>query len=195
MQSELTYVPFVATAEQLDEYIETYNRIYPWSVPANKTELCACGNILGRFEEGFHVHASRRGGEFLPQMYHSRERCNMSEADLQATCTGPTRKITGAYIGCVNCEPYVCLSETRDSPYLYSSRWAPDCHLQVYNGETKLAGVMETKVGIGGYIIQLRQTPDPHHCPCYLASGDDLPAICLAYIPGDHYNVREPEDA
>jgi hypothetical protein len=110
-------------------------------------------------------------------------------------CHGPTRKLTGAYVGCSSCEPYVELAETRDSAYLYGVQF-DDLEYEVYNGETKLEGVLEVKVGVGGYIIQVRHTPDPHMCPCYLLPGSEGdPKVCRAFIPGnDFYVVEVPED-
>ncbi len=128
-----------------------------------------------------------------PQIFHHPDGCYLDEVDLQAECQGPTRKLTGAYVGCVSCEPYVELAETRDSAYLYGVQFE-DFEYEVYNGDTKLEGVLEVKVGVGGYIIQVRQTPETHFCPCYLLPGDNEPNVCRAYIPGDNYSVREIED-
>ena len=107
-------------------------------------------------------------------------------------CEGPYRKLTGAYVGCSNCEPYVRLAKTRDSAYQYGVQWN-DFQYQVYDGDEKVEGVLECRVGLGGYIIQVRRTPKAHHCPCYLAEEDkEIEAkICRLYRPGNNFRVEE----
>jgi len=201
MQNEPTYEPFFATPEMREGYIERFNLEY-WFYPTD--QLCACGSIFGKFNSGVHLaswptsrmrrlNAGVRWSEWRPASFHSIERCGLSEADLQMECKGPYRKGTGAYVGCTNCEPYVRLAETRDSPYVYGVQFN-DFNYSVFDGDTLLDGVMEVKVGVGGYIIQVRRTPDPHMCPCYLLEPNDPeiePKVCRMYIPGNGFRVEE----
>jgi hypothetical protein len=197
MFRDLNYVPFMATDEQRQQFLDHYASEY-WFYHAGKDEMCQCGRLIRHFTTGVTIgpFESVSSEEWYPRTFHSHERCNISEADLQGECQGPTRKSTGAYVGCTNCEPYVWLSETRDSPYVYSVSFPEDLHMQVYDGDIPLEGVLEVKTGVGGYIIQVRQTPDSHMCPCYLLEPDDPeiePKICRIYIPGNNFRVAEPE--
>ena len=126
-------------------------------------------------------------------MSHSTYACFPLEGSLQAECQGPYRKNTGVYVGCTHCEPYVRLVETRDSPYVYSVTFNEDLGFEVYDGDTKVEGVLECRVGLGGYIIQVRRTPEAHHCPCYLAEEDEEieAKICRLYLPGNNFRVEE----
>lgn len=190
MESEPIYVPYYATSEERQEVFEKWEESC-WRVM--QAELCACGSVIGSFKLGGRIGPMERDGVLVPRMWHSTERCALSESDLQATCKGPYRKGTGAYVGCTNCEPYVRLTETRDSPYVYGVQFN-DFNYQVFDGDSPLQNVLEVKVGVGGYIIQARKTPDFHMCPCYLLEPDDPeiePKVCRVYIPGNGYRVEE----
>jgi hypothetical protein len=103
--------------------------------------------------------------------------------------------MTGVRIGCVNCEPYVRQVTSKDSAFVYSSVFPEDLKYEVYYGDTKLDGVLEVKVGMGGYIIQVREDKyrGAHSCPC-TQEVEDM-RVCTAYIPGNHYRVEEPRTA
>jgi hypothetical protein len=200
MQSEPTWTPFFASPELRQKYLSRYNIEYgvfhhpEWTAKA--VDLCACGNMIGRFPEGIRIrsYTDPVTNQWTPQIAHTNEGCYLSEAELQMECEGPYRKDTGAYVGCSNCEPYVRLAETRDSAYLYGVQFN-DFSYQVYDGDNPVEGVLEVKVGMGGYIIQVRRTPDAHHCPCYLAEDDEeiQPKICRLYLPGNNYRVEEQD--
>jgi len=199
MQSEPTWEPFFATAEQRDQWVSDFRAEYGNYVHSTDghSNICACGNYIGRFDHGIRIRSYTSEYGWYPQICHSIERCYLSEADLQAECQGPTRKLTGTYVGCTNCESYVRLAETRDSAYVYGVQFN-DFNMEVFDGDKKLEGVMEVKVGVGGYIIQVRATPETHFCPCYLAEPDDdtIDAkVCRAYIPGNNFRVEEKPEA
>jgi len=190
MQMEPTYRTPDLTVEQADNLRAVALDYCPTSV------RCQCGYCYYDPDKPVSVRTLSYTSPYgwWPAMRHTTEQCSVVEADLQAECQGPTRKLTGAYVGCVSCEPYVFLAETRDSAYLYGVQF-DDFEYEVYNGEERLEGVLEVKVGVGGYIIQVRQTPETHFCPCYLLPGDSEPNVCRAYIPGNDFRVVEiPED-
>ena len=188
MQSEPKPFVFTATPEEREGFIARFEAEYGYTW----ADLCACGSLIGKFTEGVRVRSFTSPEGWRPQRHHSKEHCYVDETDLQAECQGPTRKLTGVYIGCETCEPYVRLAETRDSAYLYGVQFN-DFEYEVYDGDQLLSGVLEAKVGVGGYIIQVRQTPDTHFCPCYMAAPDeDVTAeVCRAYIPGNDFRVQE----
>lgn len=199
MQSEPIYTPFFATPEQRDEFIEKFNLDYGgygFSQGASRNDFCACGQLIGKVTEGIRLrqYISEMDNQWRPQMFHSTAYCGLDESDLQAECQGPIRKHTGAYVGCTNCEPYVRLCTTRDSAYVYSVQFN-DFDYEVFEGDTKLEGILEVKVGVGGYIIQVRYTPEAHMCPCYLTEDDpEVEAkVCRLYLPGNNYRVVELE--
>lgn len=193
MQSEPKPFVFTATTKERECFIARFEAEYGYTWGYTWADLCACGSLIGNFTEGVLVRSFTSSVGWRPQRHHSKEHCYVDETDLQAECQGPTRKLTGTYVGCENCEPYVRLVETRDSAYVYGVQF-DDFNMEVFDGDTKLSGVLEVKVGVGGYIIQVRQTPDTHFCPCYLLEPDDdtvTANVCRAYIPGNDFRVEE----
>jgi len=194
MQMEPTYQPIEITDEILVNSLRCFN--VEWGKYGISAKPCKCGRIIYSSDREVRVKSYTSEYGWWPQSVHNDVGCYLDEADLQAECQGPTRKLTGVYIGCENCEPYVFLAETRDSAYLYGVQF-DDFEYEVYDGEERLDGVLEVKVGVGGYIIQVRQTPETHFCPCYLANPDEnvSPEVCRAYIPGNDFRVEEVTDA
>lgn len=180
-----------AKAERLAKFAVQYPDHY-------LNEVCACGRYIGMFgNRGARISGFMYDwGVWAPATFHGAIRCGFDETNVQAECEGPYRKGTGAYVGCSNCEPYVRLSKTRDSAYVYGVQWN-DFQYQVFDGDEKVEGVLECRVGLGGYIIQVRRTPDAHHCPCYLAEEDpEVEAkICRLYLPGNNFRVEESSDS